>query len=143
MSEDKCYHPRCRQAPIIALRYADGIRLCEKHHGEYCAIGEDEDDVTVKSIVRHEKKMLKFQAKCGSATARKHLRLMEKDLNSYVFQHVGTGKTVVEWRERLKALAVEELSAADDEPDLYVDPELIIADELDDFDEEDPFGVDS
>lgn len=143
MSEGQCAYPRCRQAPIISLGYADGIRLCEKHHVQYCDIGEDEDGETVKSIVRHEKTMLKFQAKCGSATARRHLSRMEKDLDSYQFQHVGTGRTVAEHQDRIDARKTEELLAADNVPDPDGDPELAIADELGDFDEDDPFGINS
>ena len=81
----------------VILGYADSIQLCEKHHLQYCNIDLAEDP-TVDQIVKHEKAMLSFQAKCGSRTAKRSLAKMERDLENYQIQFAGRGKTVAERR---------------------------------------------
>jgi hypothetical protein len=98
----------------VILGYADNIQLCEKHHLQYCDIDLPEDPTT-KQVVKHEKAMLRFQAKCGSLTAQRSLVKMERDLDNYILQFASKGKTVAEHR-----VAVELRDAEAGEP---YDPE--------------------
>lgn len=83
--------------PGITLGYADGIRLCDKHWDKYCEIElPDKDKYTHRELLAFERKMLKFTAKCGSATSRKKLREMERDPANYEFQHVSLRNMVDE-----------------------------------------------
>lgn len=81
---------------------------------------------TIAQIVRHEKRCLRFQAKCGAGSAKKRLVQMENNLDNYTLQTVGGGdgnhKTVAEYREVIatraaRAVVVETPECADDEDD--------------------------
>lgn len=117
MSVDQCHWPRCRQAPGITLGFADNIRLCDKHWELYCDI-ELEEDPTIVQVVKHEKACLRLQSKCGSAGAKRRLVQMDRDLDNYRLQTVGTSdggsRTVAEYRE---VLAVRADVATVEEPE--------------------------
>ncbi len=125
---DQCHWPRCRQPPGIALGFAD-IRLCDKHWEDYCAI-DLEEAPTIGQIVKHEKRCLRLQAKCGSALAKRRLAQMDRDLDNYTLQTVGNGdgnhKTVAEYREAIAtraalATAVESSEHDDEDDDEFGD----------------------
>ena len=105
-SNGQCCWPRCRQETIVALGFADNVRLCERHWGEYCDI-DLEEDATIAQVVRYEKRCQRFQAKCGSGSAKRRLAKIEQDPDNYKLQTVGTGdgghRTVAEYREIIAA----------------------------------------
>jgi hypothetical protein len=151
MSDDKCSYPRCRQSLCIIL--FSETQLCDAHWEKYCEI-KLPDNANMRAVISYEKKKLRFLIKCGHKAAETGLKQLEQDQDNYVLQHVklheGAGNmTVAEYRlERERRRESRRQDAEDDllfqdteEVDFDGDPELAIADELDDFDESDMFGI--
>jgi hypothetical protein len=100
---------------------------------QYCEIGLDDDSFEASQVIRYEKQMLAFQAKCGWKKAGRLLEKLKADPEQHVLRHVNLGEGLVTVARHRELLVVRQEKATREALESVVEVAVEDADETVEF----------